>query len=613
MRRCGSFLQASGLRFISGLALILLPGNAMALPDLTAEVFGVNIEENDTVNPGDVVEGCAGAQTGRRLLHFSLRSRNLGPDDLVIGNTGCPVCPLNPGAECGNPLFMCSEAHGHPHFEGFSRADLVDARGEIVAAGHKQGFCLLDLECAHPVYSCGFQGISAGCSDVYAAGLPCQYIDLTDATVPAGSYTLRVTVDADSRIDEADESNNTASVPVTVTGPPGPPAITCPVYTSTDVPRAIPDQGSVTSTLSVPDIGLIERLRVVDLRGRHDFVSDLRMKLRSPQSTVATLLPAGTCGDSDDFHFDVADGGSTGHCPLDDQDLRAPETALAAVIGEPAAGTWTLEVEDLETNDAGRLDGWGLEICVYCGNGTLDAGEVCDDGNANDGDCCSADCQIESTDGLACDDPAQCTLGGVCSSGVCTGGAIGCDPCLTCSPPDGCVPPENVLCDAMSTEAASLMLVDHPENPGHDSLAWRFTSGSPVALLDFGAPTTVTDLTLCIFDQSGLKLSTTVPAGGTCQDKPCWRAAAGRLKYADSERTPDGIEHLALQAGEAGRAGILARGQGEGLGLAALDLQGTVTARLVRSGGPACWQSKFAFAQRNDARIYKARTGPRRP
>jgi cysteine-rich repeat protein len=32
-----------------------------------------------------------------------------------------------------------------------------------------------------------------------------------------------------------------------------------------------------------------------------------------------------------------------------------------------------------------------------CGNGVLDAGEQCDDGNTLSGDCCSATCQIETT------------------------------------------------------------------------------------------------------------------------------------------------------------------------------------------------------------------------
>src|SRR6185436_14436252 len=98
-------------------------------------------------------------------------------------------------AACGNPLFECSTAHGHPHFEGFAKAELLDASNQVVVTGHKQGFCLLDLDCANPTYTCGYQGITAGCSDIYSTGLPCQYIDLTDANVPDGDYTLRVTLD----------------------------------------------------------------------------------------------------------------------------------------------------------------------------------------------------------------------------------------------------------------------------------------------------------------------------------------------------------------------------------------------------------------------------------
>ena len=33
--------------------------------------------------------------------------------------------------------------------------------------------------------------------------------------------------------------------------------------------------------------------------------------------------------------------------------------------------------------------------CVLCGNGLVEVGESCDDGNANDGDGCSATCQLE--------------------------------------------------------------------------------------------------------------------------------------------------------------------------------------------------------------------------
>jgi len=54
-----------------------------------------------------------------------------------------------------------------------------------------------------------------------------------------------------------------------------------------------------------------------------------------------------------------------------------------------------------------------------CGNGVLDFGEQCDDGNWIDGDCCSSACQIDP-DGAACGAP--CRVGASCTAGACTGG-----------------------------------------------------------------------------------------------------------------------------------------------------------------------------------------------
>ncbi|MFQ5478157.1 MAG: hypothetical protein ACE5E4_06030 [Candidatus Binatia bacterium] len=104
-----------------------------------------------------------------------------------------------------------------------------------------------------------------------------------------------------------------------------------------------------------------------------------------------------------------------------------------------------------------------------CGNGVLDPGEECDDGNQVDGDCCSSACAIEVAavlcdDGnpctdelcvpgtgcqnppnnLPCDDADACTTMDTCSGGVCIGGpAPDCDdgnPCTvdTCDSVLGC-------------------------------------------------------------------------------------------------------------------------------------------------------------------------------
>ena len=75
-------------------------------------------------------------------------------------------------------------------------------------------------------------------------------------------------------------------------------------------------------------------------------------------------------------------------------------------------------------------------VAPACGNGTLDPGELCDDGNTSSGDGCSAQCQVESCftcagqpsacspdpAGTACDDGNACTVGETCNgSGMCGG------------------------------------------------------------------------------------------------------------------------------------------------------------------------------------------------
>ncbi len=67
-----------------------------------------------------------------------------------------------------------------------------------------------------------------------------------------------------------------------------------------------------------------------------------------------------------------------------------------------------------------------------CGNGVLDPGEACDDGNAANGDCCSATCQLDPP-GTSCDDRNPCTVGESCDeAGVC-GGFTSCRTNTTCN------------------------------------------------------------------------------------------------------------------------------------------------------------------------------------
>jgi hypothetical protein len=100
---------------------------------------------------------------------------------------------------------------------------LLDGGGQAVATGAKLGFCLEDtrrqLPTAAPAarYDCVSQGLQAGWSDVYSAGLPCQFVDVT--AVPPGQYALEVHINPLNRLVEANPSNNIAVLPVILEAP----------------------------------------------------------------------------------------------------------------------------------------------------------------------------------------------------------------------------------------------------------------------------------------------------------------------------------------------------------------------------------------------------------
>jgi cysteine-rich repeat protein len=83
-----------------------------------------------------------------------------------------------------------------------------------------------------------------------------------------------------------------------------------------------------------------------------------------------------------------------------------------------------------------------------CGDGIVEPGESCDDGNTADGDCCSSGCALEGV-GLACSDSNACSQEDACDgAGRCVPGAtMVCDdgdPCTDdpeCDPTVGCPVP----------------------------------------------------------------------------------------------------------------------------------------------------------------------------
>ena len=219
-----------------------------ALPDLTIWGPGTGPFITTTTfapNNCQVLEGCATAGT-RRLLRFSMETRNIGNADLVIGNPAT------------NSLFYFASCHNHYHFESFAQYTLLDTNynpvmlDTNVVVGRKVGFAIIDVVRWLPSapsslkYFGNNNGIQAGWADIYTQDLDCQFIDITG--VPAGEYYLQLTVNPNGLLAEADLQNNTAYVPVTI------PPTNCVVAPVNDgFSNAIPVEAIPFSTIAFSD------------------------------------------------------------------------------------------------------------------------------------------------------------------------------------------------------------------------------------------------------------------------------------------------------------------------------------------------------------------------
>jgi hypothetical protein len=159
------------------------PSSECSSPDLVmnADVLLSSMTLMDIqATPCDVEEGQVTGDGNRTVITFSVRIDNIGEADYYIGD------PSN------NPeMFETVNCHGHVHYAGYGDYRLMDMQGNIIPAGHKNGFCVMDL-CGFGQYNCGQMGISAGCYDEYGAGTSGQWFDITD--VPDGTYRGLVTV-----------------------------------------------------------------------------------------------------------------------------------------------------------------------------------------------------------------------------------------------------------------------------------------------------------------------------------------------------------------------------------------------------------------------------------
>jgi hypothetical protein len=159
-----------------------------------------------------------------------------------------------------------------------------------------------------------------------------------------------------------------------------------------------------------------------------------------------------------------------------------------------------------------------------------------------------------------------------------------------------CTPAPKTECRNASQTKARVVYATSSES---DQILWRWKAAGGVSPFDFADPSESTDYALCVydtaFDTPVLALTVLVPAGGICNERPCWRRHGWTsFRYADPRRTRGPLSKVSLKASLTGAAKILLKGAGPRLRVpdSPLVKQDRVIVQLVNSAG-VCWDAEY--------------------
>jgi cysteine-rich repeat protein len=343
---------------------------------------------------------------------------------------------------------------------------------------------------------------------------------------------------------------------------------------------------------------------------------------------ACALLFGGTTGDyscstqsaSVDHLAWGSNNGSDAHCAL--TYASTPGTPVAEDFKDCpvyASGCFSAYVQDNcyspgTFNDPGSSA--SINYCfstAVCGNGAVEFGEQCDDGNTVNGDCCDSGCQYEPN-GSSCADATVCNGDEVCDgAGVCQPGVpLDCDDgnlCTqdSCDAGSGCLNAAVPRISGCKAAGKSLLLLkDNATDDSKDKLTFKWLKGAETTLGELGTPASTTHYALCLY--AGTAVATvTVPAGANWQP-----LGTTGFKYRDPSGTgaPAGAQKAVLKSGAAGKSKVLVKGKGSNLPddlVPALPLP--VTAQLVNDVNSTCFSAVYTSGNviKNAGKQFKAK------
>jgi cysteine-rich repeat protein len=164
----------------------------------------------------------------------------------------------------------------------------------------------------------------------------------------------------------------------------------------------IPDVASGSTSVMITSNQIVSKVvAYVDIS--HNWDTDVDISLTGPRMITRDL--SSDNGNSDDnytrtfFDDTAATSILTATAPFTGRFRPEQSLGIGGFRGQLAGGPWTLTATDDAAGIAGNLNHWSLIMCTslqvpVCGNGNIDAGEECDDGNTVDNDACNNACGV---------------------------------------------------------------------------------------------------------------------------------------------------------------------------------------------------------------------------
>jgi hypothetical protein len=264
----------------------------------------------------------------------------------------------------------------------------------------------------------------------------------------------------------------------------------------------------------------------------------------------------------------VCRAGSGDSCDPDELCPAIPGQACPADVVQPAATVCRAAADDCDV--AEQCSGTALQACPA--NGFAAASTSCNsDADVCTTDACDGSGACNYVEDLDCDDGSACTQDS-CDS------VNGCE--YSGSPAGTCV----------SATKATLKYKDNVlDKKDKLNFVWK---GGPAVIGDMGDPTQTTDYELCVYDNTGVQLALTVPAGAGWATVGTPGDPRG-FKYKDKLAVNDGVKQLRTKASNLDKGQAKVTASKENLpDTATLPFQYPVTAQLFAAGG-MCWEAEF--------------------